>query len=42
MFEIDKESFGEFLSMLRKEKSMAQKELASRLLVSDDWYFLFL
>lgn len=35
MFEIDKKSFGEFISMLRKEKSMTQKELASRLLVSD-------
>ena len=35
MFEIDKKSFGEFVSMLRKEKSMTQKDLASRLLVSD-------
>ena len=35
MFEINKKSFGEFISMLRKEKSMTQKELASRLLVSD-------
>lgn len=35
MFEIDKKSFGEFISMLRKEKSMTQKNLASRLLVSD-------
>lgn len=35
MFEIDKKSFGEFISMLRKEKSMTQKDLASRLLVSD-------
>ena len=35
MFEIDKKSFGEFISMLRKEKSMTQKELASRLIVSD-------
>ena len=34
-FEIDKKSFGEFISMLRKEKSMTQKELASGLLVSD-------
>ena len=32
MFEIDKKSFGEFISMLRKEKSMTQKDLASRLL----------
>ena len=35
MFEIDKKSFGEFISMLCKEKSMTQKDLASRLLVSD-------
>ena len=35
MFEIDKKSFGEFISMLRKEKSMTQKDLASRLFVSD-------
>ena len=35
MFEIDKKCFGEFISMLRKEKSMTQKELASRLLVSN-------
>lgn len=35
MFEIDKKNFGEFISMLRKEKYMTQKELAARLLVSD-------
>ena len=35
MFEIEKKSFGEFISMLRKEKSMTQKDLASKLLVSD-------
>lgn len=35
MFEIDKKSFGEFICILRKEKSMTQKDLACRLLVSD-------
>lgn len=35
MFEIDKKNFGEFISVLRKEKSMTQKDLAARLLVSD-------
>lgn len=35
MFEINKKSFGEFISALRKEKSMTQKEVAARLLVSD-------
>lgn len=35
MFEIDKKSFGEFISILRKEKSMTQKDLACRLFVSD-------
>lgn len=35
MFEIDKKSFGEFIAVLRKEKSMTQKDLAARLIVSD-------
>lgn len=35
MFEIDKESFGSFVSMLRKEKGFSQKELAEKLMVSD-------
>lgn len=35
MFELDKERFGEFLSVRRKEKGYTQKELARRLFVSD-------
>lgn len=35
MFEIDKEKFGTFLSQLRKEKGLMQKELAEKLYVSD-------
>lgn len=35
MYQIDNERFGQFLSDLRKEKSMTQKELADRLFVSD-------
>lgn len=35
MYQIDNEKFGQFLSDLRKEKSMTQKELADRLFVSD-------
>lgn len=35
MFEIDKEKFGAFLSQLRKEKGLMQKELAEQLYVSD-------
>ena len=35
MFEIDKKSFGEFISMLRKEKSMTQKDLAAKIQVTD-------
>jgi len=35
MFEIDKAEFGSFVSALRKEKGMTQKELAARLFVSD-------
>lgn len=35
MFKIDKQSFGSFVSMLRKEKGFSQKELAEKLMVSD-------
>lgn len=35
MYEIDKEAFGTFLSQLRKEKGMTQKDLAQQLFVSD-------
>jgi len=35
MFEIDKAKFGAFVSALRKEKGLTQKELAARLFVSD-------
>lgn len=35
MFEINKENFGAFVSMLRKEKGLTQKELAERLFISD-------
>lgn len=35
MYEIDNEKFGAFLSRLRKEKGMTQKELAEKLYVSD-------
>ena len=35
MFEIDKKEFGRFLSELRKEQGMTQKELAEKLFVSD-------
>lgn len=35
MFEIDKEKFGAFVTQLRKEKGMMQKELAEKLYVSD-------
>lgn len=34
-YELDKEKFGEFVSKLRKERGMTQKELAERLFVSD-------
>lgn len=34
-FELDKENFGEFVSKLRKEQGMTQKELAEKLFVSD-------
>ena len=35
MFEIDKQRFGTFIAMLRKEKGYTQKELAQRLFISD-------
>ena len=35
MFEIDKQRFGAFIAMLRKEKGYTQKELAQRLFISD-------
>lgn len=35
MYTIDKKVFGAFVSRLRKEKGYTQKELASRLFVSD-------
>ena len=35
MYEIDKVKFGAFISELRKEKGITQKELASRLYISD-------
>lgn len=35
MYEIDKNTFGEFLAARRKEKGYTQKELAARLFISD-------
>lgn len=35
MFSIDKQKFGAFVAELRREKGMAQKELAARLFISD-------
>ena len=35
MYEIDKVKFGEFISELRKEKGITQKELAGKLFISD-------
>ena len=35
MFEIDKQKFGVFVAMLRKEKGLTQKELAKLLYISD-------
>ena len=35
MDQIDKERFGAFLSRLRREKGLTQRELADRLYVSD-------
>ncbi len=35
MYQVDNEKFGKFLSEMRKEKNMTQKELAEKLFVSD-------
>ena len=35
MFEIDKQKFGSFVSQLRKEKGLTQKDLAQKLYISD-------
>ena len=35
MYEIDREKFGAFVSALRKEKGMTQRELAQQLYISD-------
>lgn len=35
MFEIDKQKFGAFVAMLRKEKGLTQKEMAKLLYISD-------
>ena len=35
MFEINKDAFGGFVQMLRKEKGFSQKDLAQKLMVSD-------
>lgn len=35
MYQIDNEKFGKFLSDMRKEKQMTQRELAEKLFVSD-------
>ena len=35
MFEIDRAKFGAFVSELRKEKGITQKELAEKLCISD-------
>lgn len=35
MFEIDKRKFGEFVSALRKEKGLTQKQLAEKLYISN-------
>lgn len=35
MFDIDKQRFGEFITALRKEKNLTQKDLAQRLYLSD-------
>ena len=35
MHQIDKQEFGRFVSQLRKEKGLTQKELASILVISD-------
>lgn len=35
MYQVDNKKFGKFLSEMRKEKNMTQKELAGKLFVSD-------
>ena len=35
MFEMDKETFGRFLSQRRREQGLTQKQLAERLYVTD-------
>lgn len=35
MFEIDKSAFGAFVSTLRRERGMTQRELAGKLYISD-------
>lgn len=35
MYQIDTEKFGSFLSDMRKEKGLTQKELGEKLFVSD-------
>lgn len=35
MYEIDNQKFGAFLSVLRKEQGLTQKDLAEKLFVSD-------
>ena len=35
MLNIDKQKFGTFVAMLRKEKGITQKELAEQLFISD-------
>ena len=35
MYQLDKQKFGAFVTALRKEQGMTQKELASRLYLSD-------
>lgn len=35
MFEINREQFGQFIAILRKEKGLTQKELAQQLFISD-------
>ena len=35
MYQINNEKFGKFLTEIRKEKQMTQKELADKLFVSD-------
>lgn len=35
MYEVDKQKFGPFVSQLRKEKGLTQKDLADRLYISN-------